>query len=385
MVREITTEKLPIKIWARKVEEGALKQARQLANHPYARHHIALMPDVHQGYGMPIGGVLATEGVIIPNAVGVDVGCGVRAVRTNQPVEALRPRLREILNQVQRSIPTGFNHHKKPQNSKLFDRAPDVPVIKEELDNARYQLGTLGGGNHFVEFQRDDRDYVWIMLHSGSRNFGKKVADYYNRLAVNLNENSGSPVPREWQLAYLPLNSWEGQQYLAAMEYCLEFARENRARMMSVIIEICQSILPDFAWDDQLDVHHNYAALEKHYGKWVMVHRKGAVRAVGDVIVPGSMGSPSYICRGLANCESFTSCSHGAGRTMGRNEARRRITVESVIKDMQALGIELFKAKKSDVAEECRQAYKDIDQVMEDQQDLVQIKICLKPLGVVKG
>ncbi|RKO67102.1 RtcB family protein [Desulfofundulus salinus] len=384
-MKVITTERLPIKIWAREVEEGALEQARHLANHPYARHHIALMPDVHQGYGMPIGGVLATEGVIIPNAVGVDVGCGVQAVRTNQTVEAVRPRLRDILNQIQRAIPTGFNHHKKPQSSPLFHRAPDVPVIRDELENARYQLGTLGGGNHFIEIQRDDQDYVWIMLHSGSRNFGKKVADYYNRLAINLNERYGSPVPREWQLAYLPLGTQEGQNYLAAMQYCLEFARENRAHMMRVILEICHSLLPDFAWGEELDVHHNYASLEKHFGQQVMVHRKGAVRAVGDVIVPGSMGSPSYICRGLANRESFASCSHGAGRVMGRNEARRRIPVEKVIKEMQTLGVELFKAKKGDLAEECRQAYKDIDQVMEDQKDLVEIKIRLQPLGVVKG
>ncbi|MBE3589114.1 MAG: RtcB family protein [Thermoanaerobacteraceae bacterium] len=384
-MREINTEKLPIKVWARLVEEEALEQARHLANHPHARFHIALMPDVHQGYGMPIGGVLATEGVIIPNAVGVDVGCGVRAVKTNQTVEDVRPKLRDILNQVQRSIPTGFNHHKKPRHSPLFDRAPDVPVIREELENARYQLGTLGGGNHFIEIQRDDRDFIWIMLHSGSRNFGKKVADYYNRLAVNLNEKLGSPVPREWQLAFLPLDSREGQNYLAAMEYCLEFARENRRHMMNVILDICRSILPGFACGEQLDVHHNYAAMEKHFGRQVMVHRKGAVRAVGEVIVPGSMGSPSYICRGLAHPESFASCSHGAGRVMGRNEARRRIAVESVIKDMQSLGIELFKARKGDIAEECRQAYKNIDQVMEDQKNLVEMKIRLQPLGVVKG
>ncbi|HHW43476.1 MAG TPA: RtcB family protein [Desulfotomaculum sp.] len=384
-MREINTEKLPIKVWARLVEEEAMEQARHLANHPHARFHIALMPDVHQGYGMPIGGVLATEGVIIPNAVGVDVGCGVRAVKTNQTVEDVRSKLRNILNQVQRSIPTGFNHHKKPQHSPLFDRAPDVPVIREELENARYQLGTLGGGNHFIEIQRDDRDFIWIMLHSGSRNFGKKVADYYNRLAVQLNERSGSPIPREWQLACLPVDSKEGQNYLAAMEYCLEFARENRRHMMNVVLDICRSILPGFACGKQLDVHHNYAAMEKHFGRQVMVHRKGAVRAVGEVIVPGSMGSSSYICRGLAHPESFSSCSHGAGRVMGRNEARRRIAVESVIKDMQSLGIELFKARKGDVAEECRQAYKNIDQVMEDQKDLVEMKVRLQPLGVVKG
>ncbi|WP_027356296.1 RtcB family protein [Desulfofundulus thermocisternus] len=381
----ITTEKIPIKTWAREVEEGALEQARHLANHPFARFHVALMPDVHQGYGMPIGGVLATEGVIIPNAVGVDIGCGVRAVRTNQKVDNIRPFLKRILNQIQQAIPTGFDHHKKPQKSPLFHRAPDVPVIKEELENAKYQLGTLGGGNHFIEFQADDQNYVWVMLHSGSRNFGKKVADYYNRLAINLNEKYGFPIPREWQLACLPLESLEGQQYLSAMNFCLEFARENRARMMNVILEICHSTLPDFTWDKEIDVHHNYASLEKHFGQQVMIHRKGAVRAEGDVIVPGSMGSPSYICRGLANPESFASCSHGAGRVMGRNEARRRIPVDEVIKEMQALGIELFKIKKKDLAEECRQAYKDINQVMEEQRDLVEVKIKLKPLGVIKG
>lgn len=384
----ITTEKLPIWLWTDTiaVEEGAMEQIRNLANFPFAFKHIAIMPDVHQGYGMPIGGVLATKGVVIPNAVGVDIGCGVRAWKTGLEEEAFKPYLDKILNQIQRDIPTGFKHHQRPQESDIFDEAPvHIPIIAKELESARHQLGTLGGGNHFIELQRDGAGSVWVMLHSGSRNLGKKVADTYNRLAVDLNAKWRVPVPTEHQLAFLPLDTPEGQEYLAAMNFCLLFARENRKLMLGRIYEAVAKYFPDIRLFEVIDVHHNYAALENHFGEQVIVHRKGAVKAVGDVIIPGSMGSASYIARGLENPQSFRSCSHGAGRVMGRNEARKNISVDQVILEMRARDIRLFKSNKSDVAEECRQAYKDIDLVMENQKDLVKIKVKLFPLGVVKG
>lgn len=378
--------RVPVKLWTEEVEPGCTEQLDNLARLPFAFRHIAAMPDIHEGYGMPIGGVFAAVGAVIPNAVGVDIGCGVRAIRTNLRVEEIRSNLRPILNQIQRAIPTGFNWHKKAQPDSIFDQAPvEIPIIAQELKNARHQIGTLGGGNHFIEIQSDVEGGVWIMLHSGSRNLGKQVADVYNRKAMELSEKLPVAIPKEWQLAYLPLDTELGQEYLRAMNFCLAFARANRQKMMGWIKEILGNFYPGLTVEKELDVHHNYAAFEEHFGQEVLVHRKGAVLAEGEVIIPGSMGSASYIAQGLANPESFRSCSHGAGRKMGRGEARRQISVETVINEMRELGVELFKAKKDDVAEECRQAYKEIDVVMENQRDLVKPLVKLQPLGVVKG
>ncbi len=390
----ITSEKIPIKIWTDDIEAGALQQAKNLANLPFAFKWIAIMPDVHHGYGMPIGGVLATHEVVIPNAVGVDISCGVTACKTGLHIKEVKPVLKEILNQVQRDVPTGFRHQKTKQQSPIFKKAPlDLEIISQEFESAHYQLGTLGGGNHFVELQQDADDIVWIMLHSGSRNLGKKVADYYNKLAMNLNKEWRSPVPREYQLAYLPLDTPQGQDYMRAMNFCMVFAKENRRMMLGKVFKAFTRYvsgykgLEDDRQERPFDVHHNYAAIENHYGQEVLVHRKGAVRArLGEkVIIPGSMGMFSYIGRGLGNSESFTSCSHGAGRAMSRTQARKEISAESVILAMREKGIELFKARKRDVAEECDQAYKDIDTVMANQADLVEITTKLKPIGVLKG
>lgn len=390
----VASEKIPIKIWTDHIEEGALQQAKNLANLPFAFKWIAIMPDVHQGYGMPIGGVLATHGMVIPNAVGVDISCGVTAYKTGLHINEVKPFLRQILNQIQRDIPTGFKHQKIKQESKIFKEAPlDLEIIAQEFEAAHYQLGTLGGGNHFLEIQRDTDDTVWIMLHSGSRNLGKKVADYYNRLAIKLNEEWEAPVPKEHQLAFLPLDTSWGQDYMQAMKFCMLFAKENRKLMLDRALRAFKKFVPGYRGledgrsEEPIDVHHNYAAMENHYGQNVLVHRKGAVRArAGEIaIIPGSMGTPSYICRGRGNSLSFMSCSHGAGRAMSRTAARKKISVETVILEMRKKGIELFKARKSDVAEECHQAYKDIDTVMANQEDLVEIVTKLEPVGVLKG
>lgn len=350
-MRVIEGGRLKILCWAEDLEGEVMDQALNLANLPFAREHIALMPDAHSGYGMPIGGVLASKDVIVPNAVGVDIGCGIRAVKLPVPAGKLYEKRDQLLNDIQRSIPTGFNWHKSPQDDPLFKRAPDIEVIKSEFDNARRQIGTLGGGNHFIELQKDAGGYAWVMLHSGSRNLGKKTCDVYNRLARERNYYS---IPDSWQLWGLPADSPSGREYLAAMKFCLDFARANREHMMNTILGIVERHLKVTTTGlEEIDVHHNYAAAERIGKEDYIIHRKGAVRAEGTVVIPGSMGTPSYICRGMKNPASFISCSHGAGRSMGRNAARKAFSVESVIKEMRMKDISLFQANKKDAAEEC--------------------------------
>lgn len=387
---QVTKEgRVPLKNWAGDIEDGAAEQALHLTQLPFAFHHVALMPDCHVGYGMPIGGVLATQGVVVPNAVGVDIGCGMRAFPLDCTVDEFMPKRESVMHEIQRAIPTGFNHHREAQEDWYGVDSPEFgsehPVLDREYQKSLTQLGTLGGGNHFIEVQADEDGGVWFTLHSGSRNVGLQVAKHYNALAVELNERWHSSVPKEHELAFLPLDSDEGQAYLAEMNACLTFAYKNREHMMHAI----QSVLyrEGFTWGDDFDVHHNYAAMENHFGKNVMVHRKGAARARegARVIIPGSMGSHSYLGVGKGNHESFTSCSHGAGRTMGRKAAIREIPAEQVIAEMKAADISLFKPKRGDVAEECRQAYKNIDAVMDAQADLVTPVTVLRPLAVIKA
>ena len=386
-----TGGRVPLKSWAEDLEAGAAEQAEHLTDLPFAFRHVALMPDAHQGYGMPIGGVLATMGVVVPNAVGVDIGCGMRAGATDVRVNNLRPgTVDNIMRRITELVPTGFKHHATDQagwEDLLPDlvNSQDAPVVNREYFASLRQIGTLGGGNHFIEAQADGEGALHFMLHSGSRNIGFKVAKHYNDLARELNSRWHASVPREWDLAFLPLDSDEGKLYMREMNVCLAFAKENRARMWSAI----RSVLADYsiALDDGFDVHHNYAALENHYGKNVVVHCKGAVRArKGErVIIPGSMGSRSYIGTGMGNPESFSSCSHGAGRAMGRKAAKRDISAAQVLAEMEAAGIALFKPDTADVAEECQQAYKDIDDVMAAQVDLVAPTLTLRPVAVIKA
>jgi tRNA-splicing ligase RtcB (3'-phosphate/5'-hydroxy nucleic acid ligase) len=376
------TNRVPIKMWA-EADEMTMEQARHLANLPFAFRHIALMPDAHVGYGMPIGGVLAAEKVVIPNAVGVDIGCGMRLWRTGVTVDEFLPVRDKILSDIQRSVPTGFGRHQTPRD---IPEMPDIEHLHEQEAVARMSIGTLGGGNHFIEVQKDAEGNVWAMLHSGSRNLGKTTCDRYNKIARTLNAKWHTGVPDEWQLAFLPMDSDEGQEYIAAMTYALVFANANRAAMQRAVIEAFTRHLPSAVDPDTtVDIHHNYAAMEHHFGRDLMVHRKGAVKARGPVIIPGSMGSASYFCTGLDNPDSFSSCSHGAGRAMGRKQACREISAESVILEMREADIALFKVKKDDVAEESRAAYKDIEDVMAHQSHLVRPDVRLTPLGVVKG
>lgn len=386
-MRTIESEPIPMLVWGDSVDEATLEQTRHLANLPYAFDHIALMPDAHVGYGMPIGGVLATDGQVLPHAVGLDIGCGMRAWRTNITAEEIAPVRDRILNDIQRSVPTGFDWHKQSQADKtaLFDEMPDVPALRAEKEKAEKQIGSLGGGNHFLELQADEDGVVWAMVHSGSRNIGKQMGEYYDRVARRDNATRADAAPLEWGLAHLPAESEAGAEYLAVMEWCLRFADENRRLMAEAIQRAIARHFPDSTPDSFVAVHHNYAAFERHYDRTVVVHRKGAVHACGRVIVPGSMGSTSYIGEGRCNPLSFESCSHGAGRSMGRKEAMRTIPRESVMRELEDRGVKLFKAKKADLAEEAPSAYKDIDDVMRHQEDLVTPVVRLSPIGVVKG
>jgi tRNA-splicing ligase RtcB len=374
--------RVPIKAWALP-DENTLIQAINLANLPFAFKHIALMPDTHVGYGMPIGGVAALDGVISPAMVGVDIGCGMRVWQTGLVVDEFMPIREKVLKSISRLVPVGFNRHDTPRD---IPNMPDIEHLHEQEATARVSVGTLGGGNHFIEVQKDDQGMVWVMIHTGSRNLGKATCDRYNKIARTLNTRWHSIVPDKWELAYLPVDSDEGHEYLTAMNYCLDFAHANREHIMWAVLDAFKEHAPASSHASGVfDIHHNYAAIENHFGRNVWVHRKGAVRAVGQVIIPGSMGSSSYLCKGLENEDSFKSCSHGAGRTMGRKEAIRNIDCADVLDEMAQADIMLLKPKMSDVAEECRQAYKDIDEVMANQADLVTPEIRLTPLGVIKG
>ncbi|MBF4510156.1 MAG: RtcB family protein [Aeromicrobium sp.] len=383
----ISTERVPIFVWGESADDATLQQTRNLANLPFAFHHVALMPDAHVGYGMPIGGVLATLGQVIPHAVGLDIGCGVRAWPTDVPAAEVRSRRDEVLGQVQRDVPQGFDWHRASQahRTDLFREAPDIPVLSAELAKAERQVGSLGGGNHFIELQTDPDGMAWAMIHSGSRNVGKQIAEHYDRLARDVNRRESSPVPPEWGLAHLGIDTSEGAEYLAAMGWCLRFARESRRLMAEAVQQALDRLFPGVRPRAHTDIHHNYAAIETHFGEEVVVHRKGAVRARGTVLVPGSMGTASYVCTGLANPDAFESCSHGAGRVMGRKAALRALPRERVLADLEARDVRLMKTKKGDVAEEAPQAYKDIEEVMLWQRDLVEPRVRLTPFAVLKG
>ena len=385
-MRVCRTEKIPIKMWLEDIEEGAMSQLRNLANLPFAFKHIAVMPDSHQGYGMPIGGVLATQGMIIPNAVGVDIGCGMCAMKSD--LENLdRETLKKILGQIKAAVPVGFNHHKDPQDvvympDKRFEKGV---VCEREYRHATFQIGTLGGGNHFIEVQKGSDGFIWVMVHSGSRNLGKQVADHYNRIAIRLNEKWHSPVPPEHQLAYLPEESDEGQAYIQEMNYCVEFSFLNRKLMMKRIAE-CFFANIRCSFEPMINIAHNYARKEHHFGQDVWVHRKGATSAKkGETgIIPGSQGTKSYIVSGKGDPESFQSCSHGAGRKMGRKQAQRALDLQEEIRKMDAQGI-VHGIRGVRELDEAPGAYKDIAEVMKQQSDLVDVLVELSPLGVVKG
>ena len=391
MERTITTEKHPIKLWLRDIDADTLTQARNLANLEFIHSHVAIMADAHVGYGMPIGGVAATTGAVIPNAVGVDIGCGICAVRTSL-TSVDRETLKNILGAIRRSVPVGFNHHRSRRPAHLMPDPEkgigiaELPVVNKEFDNALTQIGTLGGGNHFIEIQQADDGHIWIMIHSGSRNIGFRVANHYNDLAIGFNRRHGRDAGADRQLASLPLASEVGERYLHEMRYCVQFARANRRLMLEAVEDILQQYCPPLQFGQAIDVAHNYAAFENHFHKEVLVHRKGATRAgSGETgIIPGSQGSASYIVRGKGSPESFSSCSHGAGRRLGRKQAQRQLDLQREINLLESQQI-LHAIRGRRDLEEAAGAYKDIEEVLRFQQDLVEVVTRLRPLAVIKG
>jgi len=406
--KNIVGQHVPIKTWldVSELEDGALKQALNLSKLPFLHKHVALMPDCHQGYGMPIGGVIATKGVVIPNAVGVDIGCGMCAQKTNL-IDLHTDAIKAIMGKIREQVPVGFNRHKDAQCDSLMpineygpyseDFQKLYPVVSREYNSALTQLGTLGGGNHFIEIQKGRDSHIWVMIHSGSRNLGKKVADYYNGIAKLANEDWCSQVPREYDLAFLPINRDAAKSYMREMQYCVDFALANRRLMMGRIMRIIHDFMADGARfmgttfpvrqeGEMINIAHNYAAWESHFNKNVIVHRKGATLAREDTIgiIPGSQGTKSYIVRGLGNADSFTSCSHGAGRRMGRNDARKNLNLTEEIKKLDDQGI-IHGIRTEAELDEAAGAYKDIEEVMNNQTDLVEITEELTPMAVIKG
>ena len=382
--------RVPLKSWCNEIEESAMKQISNLCNLPFIFRHVAVMPDCHMGYGMPIGGVIATKGVIIPNAVGVDIGCGMSAFNTGIKDFTI-DNLKNIMGKIRENIPVGMNHRKIACDTKempeiTYDNNQLLRVCPSQYESARKQLGTLGGGNHFIELQKDEDGCLWVMIHSGSRNLGKQVADYYNKEAIELNNRWFSQVPKEWQLAFLPVEDELASSYLTDMQFCLDFAYRNRAKMIAEIIDFVDDEFKVSVCNTTLNIHHNFASLEYHFGQNVWVHRKGATQAKkGQIgIIPGSQGTHSYIVEGLGNQESFMSCSHGAGRKMSRSAAIKNLNIDDERNKLDTQGI-LHAIRGKDDLDEAPGSYKDIETVMASQTDLVKIVHTLTPLAVVKG
>ena len=382
---------VPIKSWAAELEQSALQQAVNLSKLPFAIRHVALMPDVHAGYGMPIGGVLFADGAVVPYAIGVDIGCGVSLVETDLTVATLpRKRLERVLQEIEDRVPTGTKSQKHRVNRAKAEAEIGIPrpasVRDAWWDRALDQLGTLGSGNHFLELQRDEEGRVYVMLHSGSRSLGKQICDDYHRRALAHCQARDLPLPHR-ELAYLTADLPDHTDYWAAMEFALRFAEVNRSRMLDQVEIAFDRHTAIGRFERTVDVHHNYAAWERHFERDGIVHRKGAVRSRNGevVLIPGSMGTASYVAEGLGNPESFESCQHGAGRAMSRGAAKKAKSSAELFRDMEALGVMLFSGDRKTAAEEAPLAYKDIESVMAASADLVRPLKRLTPLGVVKG
>ena len=384
MIQKIETERIPIKLWLEDIEEGALQQAKDLANLDIAFRHIAIMPDSHQGYGMPIGGILATIDAIIPNAVGVDIGCGMCSLRTNlQEIEI--DDLKKVMGRIRETVPVGFKHHEEKQNEEWMPvLEEDLPIVSREYERGKYQVGTLGGGNHFIEIQKGSDGYIWIMVHSGSRNIGYTVANHYHKKAVEETKKRGNGVPKD--LSYFVRGTEEYDNYFKEMNFCIEFALQNRKLMMERVKDAFVEFMPSVEFSNFINKPHNFAAWETHFGEKLMVHRKGATRAEKGEwgMIPGSQGTSSFLVKGKGNPLSFNSCSHGAGRLMSRTEARKTLDLKAEVAQLKEMGVLHALRHKKDL-DEAPSSYKDINEVMALQKDLVDIKVELTPLAVIKG
>jgi tRNA-splicing ligase RtcB len=394
MIAELEGKNVPIKLWApiAEVESTALDQLKNIAALPWVAHHVAAMPDVHLGIGATVGSVVAMRDAVAPAAVGVDIGCGMAAVKTNLGADRLPDDLKTIRLAIERAIPVGVNGHETPSYERLGDPLKQscrallaeldglTPKVKDLSKRAALQLGTLGGGNHFIELCLDGEDRVWLMLHSGSRNIGKSLAEVHMAIARKLQHNQAL---RDRDLSVFLAGTPEMQAYRRDLYWAQEYARLNRACMLALYQRVLAEHLPRIAFEEPISCHHNYVAEELHFGESLYVTRKGAIRAGrGELgIIPGSMGTRSYIVRGLGSADSFESASHGAGRRMSRGKAKQKFSVDDL--RAQTAGVEC--RKDAGVLDEIPGAYKDIDRVMANQSDLVEVVAILKQILCVKG
>lgn len=393
----------PVKLWTNgvPVENDARKQLMNTARMPFIFRHLAVMPDVHLGKGSTIGSVIPTKGAIIPAAVGVDIGCGMVAVRTSLNASDLPDNLRGLRLAIEQAVPHGRTLTRFSRDLGAWENPPDnvsthwaalFPGFRRitekyphlEKTNHYHHLGTLGTGNHFIEVCLDEADQVWFMLHSGSRGVGNAIGTHFIQLARQEMERHMIRLPDK-DLAYLQEGSTYFDDYVEAVGWAQDFARRNRMAMLDQVLGAARQVIakPFVAQMEAVNCHHNYVQQESHFGETVYVTRKGAVSAKkGELgIIPGSMGARSYIVRGLGNEESFCSCSHGAGRVMSRNEAKRRFTLA----DQAAATAGVECRKDADVIDEIPMAYKDIDAVMQAQRSLVEVVHTLKQVVCVKG
>jgi tRNA-splicing ligase RtcB len=392
----IETGLVPVRVFTDEVEAQARKQLENVARLPIVFHHVAAMPDVHAGIGATVGSVIPTKSAIIPAAVGVDIGCGMNAVRLSLRAEQLPDSLAKVRAAIERAVPVGFDEHDdadanyhacaplEKRLARIVERHPRI--AKMQRDHRKKwlrQMGSLGGGNHFIELCLDESEQVWVMLHSGSRGVGNCIGQYFIAAARDEMAKQDVHLP-DRDLAYFREGSRLFDDYVEAVGWAQDYAYANRREMMELIVEALRRHLPQFdVTDEAINCHHNYVEQERHYGESVYVTRKGAIRArEGELgIIPGSMGARSYIVRGKGNPESFCSCAHGAGRRMSRNEAKRRFSRADL--ETQTQGVECRKDKG--VLDEIPGAYKDIDKVMADQTDLVEVVHTLKQVVCVKG
>lgn len=386
----IKTEEMrvPLKVWQKQgaVDNNCIEQMTRLTTLPFVGHHIALMPDAHLGIGASIGSVAPLKNVIIPSLIGVDIGCGVCSLQTDIK-DFDRESLIKVLKIIRELVPVGFNRHKSAMPENLMPKIENITYeVAKHYNAARSYIGTLGGGNHFIELQKNSKNELCIMIHSGSRNLGKQIADFYNKAAKSLNEKYFSSVPLNWDLAFFPLDDELGKLYLAEMDYCVEFALANRMAMMDVCREALLSVFQGFGEKPLVNIAHNYAEMENHFGQNVMVHRKGATLAREGFIglIPGSQGTKSYMVRGKGNKESFMSCSHGAGRKMGRKVAQKTLDLDAEKRKLEEMGV-IHAIRNEKDLDEAPGSYKDIDLVMKEQSDLVDIVEEFTPLAVIKG
>jgi tRNA-splicing ligase RtcB len=396
-IKQVLSEgRVPVKIWTEEIEASARQQLVNISTLPFIHKHVAAMPDVHTGIGATVGSVIATHQAIIPAAVGVDIGCGMLACRLSLTANQLDEKsFKKVFDQISRDVPVGRAQHQEEralteralpfeaQLMRLTEKHPPLLKAFGKFSNWIFQMGTLGGGNHFIEICLDESDRVWVMLHSGSRGIGNAIGNYFIDLARKDMERWFIQLP-DRDLAYFPEGSEHFEDYTEAVEWAQNYAAANRQAMLDLILAALKRHLPAFeVTTEAVNCHHNYVAREHHYGENVWVTRKGAIRArEGDLgIIPGSMGAKSYIVRGQGNPESFCSCAHGAGRKMSRTAAEK--TFNKADLERQTQGVICRKDKG--VIDEIPGAYKDIDTVMANQSDLVEVMHTLKQMVCVKG